>query len=214
MSSNDSVDWQYITQQNERLNERINKLVTSPPKFDLPAHWTNDTMWHNLFTTYSEFLNNMNQLPDSATLVDQVFSPLNNEAINKMGAIADILMDNMIKQLEEYPDEINLDYLLNNNTELRTLVDVLAALSYTGADDFSNGNIDVSKLLGLILEPSKLEEACKDGSFLNMISKYNITETVLNIEKIVCMDTEAVSQALMNFQDNADVQDKVKQKKT
>ena len=209
MSSNDTVDWQYITQQNERLNERINKLITSPPKLDLPTHWTNDTVWHDLFTTYSEFLNNMNQLPDTGSLVDQVFSSFNNEDVNKMGAIASVLIDNMIKLLENYPDEINLDFLLNNNTELLSLVDVLGTLSYTGADDFSNGNIDVSKLLGLILDPSKLEEACNDRSFLNMISRYNVTETVLNIEKIVCMDTEAVSQALMNFQGNQDVSDKV-----
>ena len=152
----------------------------------------------------------MSTVPDSASLVDQIFTPLNNEDIDKMGAVAEILMDVLIKRLEDYPEEITLDYLLNNNAELRVLVDVLNALSYTGAKDFTDGNIDVSKLLSLVVEPSKLEAACKDKTFTTQISKSEIiSETARNIEEILCMDTEAVYQALMDFQDTADVQDKV-----
>ena len=64
LSSNDTVSWEFITRQSERLSERINDWATSPPKFEIPAHWTNETMWIDLLTKYSESMNSQSQITE------------------------------------------------------------------------------------------------------------------------------------------------------
>ena len=61
------------------------------------------------------------------------------------------------------------------------------------------------------MEPeTKLKEACDDKTFISLITKNGSgSDTARNIEKVMCMDVEAVAQALMNLSEFPAVQDKV-----
>jgi hypothetical protein len=53
-----AVDWTYINLQHQRLTERINQWVASPPMLRLPATYYNATYWLDMLERYNQ---NQNQ---------------------------------------------------------------------------------------------------------------------------------------------------------
>ena len=62
----------------------------------------------------------------------------------------------------------------------------------------------------MVVEPTKLQQACKDGTFITLITKSgNMSNTARSFEKLMCMDTEAIYKALMDLSDTQSTQEKV-----